>query len=183
MPTNRSVLVFAVLTLLMGALALYFGFQFGQTKAALAITRQQVLERDRMLFRQERAYQHELTTADADAAFASDTVKVEPPAAAVFADELGSLNGEQLSNLMKAGLPADPEVFLRQDAIKHSAALLPAGADAGGTGQITDVRILTAHYALAAFRDGSTTGTALLRYDVTGPGRVTWRALDRQGDQ
>ena len=176
MPPNRLVLIFAFLTLLMGGLALYFGVQLGRAKADLAMTRKQVLERDRMLFRQERAHQHEVTTEDAITALNPDSVKVEPPAAAVFADELGSLNGEQLSDLMKAGLPADPEAFLRADLVKQAPGLHPGDDDPIPT--IDDVRILTPHFALAAWHDGRSSGSGVFRYDVRGAGQVSWRVLD-----
>ncbi|MBC7449746.1 MAG: hypothetical protein H7330_16975 [Hymenobacteraceae bacterium] len=175
MRPNSLVLVFAVLTLLMGGLALYFGFQLGQAKAALALTRQQVLERDRMLFRQERVHQHEVTSADVMVGLDTDTVKVEAPAAAVFADELGSLTGEQLSELMKAGLPADPEAFLRADLTKQAPALA-TGTDPAVV--IEDVRVLTPRFVLASWHDSHGGGEALFGYEVRGAGQVKWRVLD-----
>lgn len=175
MPTNRLLLAFAFLTLLMGGLALYFGIQLSQTTSALTLARQQVLERDRMLFRQERARQHEVTTADAGSGFKSDTVKVEPPAAAVFADELGSITGEQLSNLMKAGLPADPEAFLRADLQKNAQTLFG--------GKVTDVRILSEHAALVAFDAPDLDATAFVQFQVTGPGQVDWHVVEADIDQ
>ncbi len=170
MRTNRLVLVFAFLTLLMGGMALYFGVSVGRLKSDLTLARQQVLERDRMLYRQERAVQHEVTTADALADLDPDTVKVEAPAAAVFADELGTLTGEDLSDLMKAGLPADPEAFLRADLQKNAATLFG--------GKVTDVRILSKHAALVAFDAPDTHATAFLQYRVLGPGRVEWRQVE-----
>ena len=170
MPLPRLALVFAVLTLLMGGLALFFGIQLSQTKAALANTRQQVLERDRMLFRQERARQHDLTdVVPADGNGLPDSVRVEPPAAAVFADELGAITGEQISNLMKAGLPADPEAFLRRDLATKSLALFT------DSWRITDVRILSENAALVALEGTGGAITSLLQFRITEPGRVTWR--------
>lgn len=166
--SNRLALVFASLTLLMGGLTLYFGVQLGKTRSALELARQQVLARDRVIFRQSAAHERAAATTTTPAPGA-DTVKVEPPAAAVFADELGSLTGEQLSELMKAGLPADPEAFLRADLQKNAATLL------GGT--VTDVRILSTHAALVAFDAPDTDATAFMQYRVTGPGKVEWRQV------
>jgi hypothetical protein len=175
MASSRLVLLFAVLTVLMGGLALYFGVQLGRARSALELTRQQVLERDRMLFRQERARQSAATDpAATGAGSASDTVRVEPPAAAVFADELGSLTGEQLSNLMKAGLPADPEAFLRKDLERNAQTLFG--------GRVTDVRILSEHAALVAFEATDLAATAFVQYRVTGPGQVEWRQIERDID-
>jgi hypothetical protein len=173
MPQNRLVLVFAIVALLMSGLALFFSVRLGQTKRELNLTRQQVLERDRMLFRQERAYQHEV--APANAVSANDTVRVEAPAAAVFADELGTLTGEELSALMKAGLPADPEAFLRSDLAQKLPSLLPGD----GTIVLDDARILTPSCALARWVRGQGSGVAVLEYKVNGPGSVTWRILDQ----
>jgi len=176
MTSSRLPLLLALLTLLMGGVALYFFVRLNRATQELKLARQQVLARDRVIYRQEGARRR----AEADApgrATGADTVKVEPPAAAVFADELGTLTGEQLSDLMKAGLPEDPEAFLKQDLRKHQAELLPAGT-MGGTTRVTDARILTRHYVLAAYEDGHTAGHAVLRYDVRGPGQVEWRKLD-----
>lgn len=171
MPTHRLPLLLAVLTLLMGGLALYSFVKLGHARQELALAQQQVLARDRMLFRQEAAL-HRAADDSAAQAINTDTVKVQPPAAAVFADELGSLTGEQLSDLMKAGLPEDPEAFLRRDLQQHQATLLPGGA------HLTDVRILTPHHALAAWADDQQTGYAVLRYEVQGPGKVSWKTLE-----
>ena len=157
----------------MGGLALYFGVQLGQAKTAVALARQQVLERDRMLFRQERARQQTPTDVVPATHYSADTVRVEPPPAAVFADELGSLTGEQLSELMKAGLPADPEAFLRTDLERNAQRLFP---DAG---RVSDVRILSPNAALVALAQDGGRVTALVQFRVTGSGAVAWRVAER----
>jgi hypothetical protein len=174
MPTNRLVLVFAFLTLLMGGLALYFGVLVGRQKSELALARRQVLERDRMLFRQDRG----TSTAPNPPAepVDLDTIKVEEPAAAVFADELGSLTGDELSDLMKAGLPADPEAFLEKDLRRQADDLSTGSNDPNAT--LEDIRILSPHFALASWHDGHSSGTAVVRYDVQSATQINWKVLD-----
>jgi hypothetical protein len=166
-------LLLAVLTLLMSGLAIYSFIQLGHSRQALALAQKQVLARDRMLFRQEAAI-HRAENDSAAQAIRTDTVKVLPPAAAVFADELGSLTGDQLSDLMKAGLPDDPEAFLRHNLQQHQAELLT------GKAHFTDIRILTPSHALAAWADDHRSGYAVLHYEVKGPGNVSWKTLGQE---
>ena len=163
----RSSLLLGFLTLVACGLAIFFYVQLRHARAGLGLANEQVLARDRVIFRQQRAGQ-QLAADSAARAALDDSVRVEMPASAVFADQLGSLTGAQLSDLMKAGLTADPEAALRNDLLRHQSELLP------GT-HLRDVRILTPHYALAA----DATGYALLRYDLSGPeSRISWKVLD-----
>lgn len=181
MPTNRLILVFAFLTLLMGGLALYFGVLVGRQKSELALAQRQVLERDRMLFRQDRSGSPTPSLTPAEPVDL-DTIKVEEPAAAVFADELGSLTGDELSDLMKAGLPADPEAYLEQDLRRQAASLAGGTTQAPTAPAIEDVRILSPHLALMSWHTASGSGTAVARYDLSTASadqlHVTWKVLD-----
>ncbi len=179
MSSTRTSLLLAILTLLMAGVALLFFVQARRARSAATLAEQQILARDRIIIRQQQAAERagrplatNEATADPTAAYV-DTARVQLPASAVFADELGTLTGEDLSALIKAGLPEDPEGFLKADLSKR----LPTLA-AAEPATLDDARILTPHLALASWHDSQHNGIAVLRYTVRGANKLDWQVLD-----
>lgn len=158
-------------------LAILFYWQFSQAQKEVNLARQRITDRDSRIYKQDRlidSLQHKISGLPQPSA--ADTIQLETPPSAQFADELGSLSGSDISRLQKQGL-RNPEVDLKNSLMKNQGSLISAKGSVGGTMAIRDIRILNDRYALAYFEDGHNGGNMLLKYSVT-KGAITWKVLD-----
>jgi hypothetical protein len=173
---NLSVILILVASLL---LAIFFFWQYKSTQSDLALANQRMTDRDTQIYKQAKEIEALKAGASGKAmAVEADTIKLETPPSAQFADELGSLSEAEISRLEKKGLE-NPELDLKNDLLKKTT-LIPAQGTVGGTMAFRDIRILNDHYALAYFDDGHKGGNMLLKYSVAN-GNITWKVLDTYG--
>lgn len=153
-------------------LAIYYYFQFDNTKQQLQLANQRILDRDSEIYK----LQKRLGTFRSDpvAAAKKNTPKTEIiPAPST----LGQLSASEISQLKKRGL-GHPESELKADLLANQKMLLKQPGTMGGTMAIRDVRILNGRYALAYFEDGHNGGHMVLRYEVKPGGHIAWSVLD-----
>ncbi|KAA9340581.1 hypothetical protein [Adhaeribacter soli] len=158
-------------------LAILFYWQFSSAQKEVNLSRQRIADRDSKIYKQDRlidSLQKRVTGLPQLAA--GDTIELETPPSAQFADELGSLSESDINRLQKKGL-RNPEVELKNSLIKNQSSLIPVKGTVGGTMTFRDIRILNDSYALAYFEDGHNGGNMLLKYSVAN-GVVTWKVLD-----
>jgi hypothetical protein len=170
---NLSVIIILIASLL---LAIFFFWQYKATQSDLTLANQRMTDRDTQIYKQAKEIEVLKTQASGKSTLTdADTIKLETPPSAQFADELGSLSESDIARLEKKGLE-NPEVELKNDLLKKPN-LISVKSTAGGTMAFRDIRILNDHYALGYFDDGHKGGNMLLRYNVSN-GAISWKVLD-----
>src|SRR6476620_3243348 len=99
---NLSVIFILIASLL---LAVFFFWQYKATQSDLALANQRMTDRDTQIYKQAKQIEILKSQVSGPATSANaDTIKLETPPSAQFADELGSLSEGDIARLEKKGL-------------------------------------------------------------------------------
>lgn len=161
-----------ILTLLIALgffLAIYFYRQYALTQSDLALANQRILDRDRLIYTNQK----QLDALRSQKSGRSNTIT---DTGITVASRLGTINATDIARLQKRGLN-NPEADLKSDLIEKQDVLLPKGS-VGGTMAIREVKILNDRYAYAYFEDGHNGGYMLLLFSIEPTKRIAWKVLD-----
>ena len=112
---NLSVIIILIASLL---LAVFFFWQYKATQSDLALANQRMTDRDTQIYKQAKEIETLKNQASGKVISGNqDTIKLETPPSAQFADELGSLSESDIARLENKGLE-NPEVDLKNDLLK-----------------------------------------------------------------